>query len=156
MITCTFEDGNKASLRHTVVDVIVLKDEQLLMVKRAAKLLNGGKWALVGGYVDRDENIEQAAKREVLEETGWQIKDLVLLRIIDRPTRKGEDRQNICFVFFATATEKTGEPDWESDEQKWIGWEELPAEDSIAFDHAETISVYRQYLKENTPLPIIG
>jgi hypothetical protein len=50
MITCYFEDGNKALLRHTVVDVLVLNDKnELLMVKRTAKLVEGGKWGIIGG-----------------------------------------------------------------------------------------------------------
>lgn len=155
MITCTFEDGNKGLLRHVVVDTIVLKDDKILMVKRTAKLLEGGKWGIVGGFVDRDETTAQAAAREVLEETGWQVKDLVLLRINDNPNRPNEDRQNVSFVYFCQATEKTGEADWESDEQKWFSWDELPDDKNIAFDHTESISIYRKYLKEKSPLPII-
>jgi 8-oxo-dGTP diphosphatase len=156
MITCVFEDGNKNSLRHVVVDTLVLKDDKILLVKRTGKLLEGGKWSLVGGFVDRDETTAQAATREVMEETGWELTDLVLLRINDNPNRPGEDRQNVCFVYFCTATEKTGKADWESDEQKWFNWNELPSEENIAFDHAESISLYRKYLKDKEPLPFIS
>ena len=55
MLTCTFEDGNKNSLRHVVVDTIVCKDGKVLLVKRIGKLLEGGKWGLVGGFVERDD-----------------------------------------------------------------------------------------------------
>ena len=71
MINCEFENGNKASLRHVVVDNLVLKDGKILLVKRTGKLLEGGKWGLAGGYVDRDETVKEAAKREILEETGY-------------------------------------------------------------------------------------
>src|SRR4051812_43950002 len=114
MITCTFEDGNKALLRHAVVDSLIMKDDQLLMVKRSMKLLEGGKWGIVGGYADRDETMIEAAAREVHEETGWEVKNLKLLTIIDNPARRGEDRQNVVFVYIGEADKKTGDPDWES------------------------------------------
>ena len=156
MIDCLFEDGNKGSLRHVVVDTIVLKEDKILLVKRTGKLLEGGKWSLPGGFVDRDETTAQAAAREVLEETGWQVTSLVLLRINDDPDRPREDRQNISFVYFCTAMKKTGDADWEADGQKWFGWDELPSDEKIAFDHAENIRLYRKYLKDKLVLPVVG
>ncbi len=41
-------------MRHTVVDTIVLKDGKVLLVKRAKKFLEGGKWALVGGFMEKN------------------------------------------------------------------------------------------------------
>lgn len=156
MITCAFEDGNQALLRHVVVDTIVCKDDQILLVKRTGKLLEGGKWGLVGGFVERDETIAQAVAREVHEETGWQIKELTLLRIKDDPNRPKEDRQNVAFVYFCTATEKTGEPDWESDDQQWFAWDKIPDDEAMAFDHAEEIALYRQYQRGGMAIPIVG
>ncbi len=141
MITCKFEDGNKASLRHVVVDVLVLKDNQILLVKRTGKLLEGGKWALPGGFVDRDETTKEAARREVMEEAGYKVKDIKRLVIRDNPDRPKEDRQNISFVFTAKALEKTGEADWEVDDQKWFDLDNLPPKEKIAFDHHENIKL---------------
>ncbi|MEK7571539.1 MAG: NUDIX hydrolase [Patescibacteria group bacterium] len=145
MITCAFENGNKASLRHVVVDILVIKDDRILLVKRTKKLLEGGKWALVGGFVDRDEDLKKAASREVFEESGYRIKNLELLHINQRPDRPHEDRQNISFVFVGTAGEKEGESDWEVDDQQWFSFEALPPQETIAFDHYEDI---QQYLKQ--------
>jgi 8-oxo-dGTP diphosphatase len=156
MISCKFEDGNDALLRHVVVDTLVVKDGKLLMVRRTGKLLEGGKWGVVGGFVDRDETTAQAAEREVYEETGWKVRDLTLLTIIDRPDRPHEDRQNISFVYFCRAVEKIGEADWESDEVRWFPLNELPPKDMIAFDHAYSIELYKKYLKDSSPLPILG
>ena len=156
MLQCTFEDGGKALLRHAAVDTIIVKDGKVLLVKRALELVQGGKWAIVGGFADRDETMAQTAIREAMEETGWKIDDPVMLKISDDPYRKGEDRQNVVFLYFADAVEKTGEPDWESTEQKWFPLDEIPAEVEMAFDHTEYIELYKKYLAEKFPLPVIG
>jgi len=156
MIKCTFEDGGEVLLRHVVIDTLVLHNEQLLMVKRTAKLLEGGKWGIIGGFVDRDETIAQAALREIYEETGWEVQKLTLLTVIDRPDRPNEDRQNVSFVYFAEAVKQTGQPDWESDEVRWFDLDDLPPRDQIAFDHADSIDLYRQYRRHNLTLPLLN
>src|SRR5215204_3514091 len=122
MITCKFEDNSDAKLRHVCVDTMVFNDKgQLLLVKRTGKLIEGGKWGLTGGFVDRDETLAQAVEREAMEETGWKVKDVMMLRVKDSPNRPHDvDRQNIAFVFYCTATEKVGEKDWESDDVQWF------------------------------------
>lgn len=160
MIKCEFENGNKASLRHVTTDTIVINNNKILLGRRGT--LNGkpipesGKWALLGGFMDRDENLEQAAKREVMEESGWEIKNLKLLRIADIPNRPAEDRQNISFVFIAEAVEQTGKSDEEVSELEWFDLEKTPPKESMAFDFFEDIELYKKYLKEKFDLPLIG
>lgn len=144
MISCEFEDGNSANLRHVVVDVLVIENNKILLVKRASHLSNGGKYGLVGGYVNRDETIEEAALREVKEETGYQIEIVRQLRVVDNPNRPQEDRQNVAFVFLAKPVKKVGEPDDESSEVKWFPLDKLPSEEEFAFDHFEDIALYLQ------------
>lgn len=142
MITCKFENGGKALLRHVVVDAMVVKDKKILLVKRALNISNGGKYGLIGGYLDRDETLEEAVKREAKEETGYIVKIVKLLGIVDNPNRKGEDRQNIAFVYLAKALEKVGSADKESTQVAWFDLEKLPAENQFAFDHYELIRRY--------------
>ncbi len=142
MIHCAFENGGKASLRHVVADVLVLKESKILLVRRVNTLLEGGKWGLVGGFIERDENLIDACHREIFEETGYRIKDITLLTVRHNPDRPHEDRQNIAFVFFCTALEKEGKADWESDAQKWFSFDKLPKESEIAFDHYKNITLY--------------
>lgn len=142
MITCTFENGGKASLRHVVVDVLVIHEGKILLVKRAAHLSNPGKYGLVGGYVDRDETTKGAAIREVQEETGYLVAIDRLLHIIDSPDRPAEDRQNISFVYVASVKEKVSKPDDESSEVAWFDLEKLPTESEFAFDHYKSIKSY--------------
>jgi len=138
MITCTFEDGGQAPLRHAVVDVVVFKEGKILLVKRAQHMVDGGKWALVGGFVDRDETIEQAAEREVFEETGWRVEKLTRVAVLDSPDR-ALDRQDISFVYTCQAVVQEGEPDDESEEVSWFTMAELPPKSEMAFDHYETL-----------------
>lgn len=154
MIKCFFENGNESSLRHVVADVLVVKKNKILLIKRTGKLLEGGKWGLAGGYVERDENLKEAAKREVSEETGYKIEKIILLTIRDNPDRPKEDRQNISFVFFAKVGEKVGISDWEVDDQKWFDFSHLPKEAEIAFDHYQNIQLYLSYLKKGFSLPV--
>jgi len=153
MINCEFENGNKAALRHVVVDNLVLKDNKILLIKRAERLLEGGKWGLPGGFVERDENIKEAVEREILEETGYTVKEITLLRIIDIPDRPKEDRQNIAFVHFCTADKRTGKPDNESEAQAWFNFSALPPKEEFAFDHLSDIELYQKYLDQPFALP---
>ena len=54
------------------------------MVRRATEP-GLGLWSLPGGYVDRSEVVEQAAEREVLEETGLTVKVTGLVGVFSEP-----------------------------------------------------------------------
>lgn len=142
MINCAFENGGEGLLRHVVVDVLLIDGQKILLVKRVGKLLESGKWALPGGFLDRDETTKQGAIREVKEETGYEIQIIKLLRIVDDPDRPKEDRQNISFVYVAEPRVKTGVADQESSEMKWFDLDKLPLVEEIAFDHYDNIKIY--------------
>ncbi|MEX2013236.1 MAG: NUDIX hydrolase [Candidatus Levyibacteriota bacterium] len=155
MIACKFEDGGKANLRHVAVDTIVVQDNKVLLAKRTKKILEGGKWGLIAGFMERDEDLYQAAQREIFEETGYRVENITLLRVKHWSDRPNEDRQNVAFVFFATATSLEGKKDWESDEIKWFPLDATPLKEDIAFDHADDIEIYREYLREKFSLPLL-
>lgn len=160
MLSCLFEDNGKTSLRHVTVTAIVTNGNKILLGKRASVpnriILEIGKWALLGGYFERNENLKKAIAREVLEESGWTIDKLVLFRINDNPARPKEDRQNVDIVFIGKAIKQTGQPDKEMSEIKWFDLNNLPELYEIAFDHAENIDLYKKYKQENFSLPILG
>jgi ADP-ribose pyrophosphatase YjhB (NUDIX family) len=56
---------------------ILFSGQKVLWVKRA-KPPNAGLWAMPGGYVELGETVEEAASRELLEETGVIISPAVL------------------------------------------------------------------------------
>lgn len=160
MLTCFFEDGGKSSLRHVTVNAIVVKDNKVLLGKRGTvrgkPMMEAGKWGLLGGYFNRDENLIQAVKREVMEESGWEIDDLQLFRINDNPNRRHEDRQNVDIVFFARAVKQVGTSDEEVTELKWFDLDNIPPKDLFAFDHRDSLVIYINYLKNKHPLPLLG
>jgi ADP-ribose pyrophosphatase YjhB (NUDIX family) len=51
---------------------VIIQDGKVLLLKRA-RPPGKGQWCLPGGFVDAGEVVEQAAAREVLEETGLQV-----------------------------------------------------------------------------------
>lgn len=156
MITCTFENGNQNSLRHVTVGCLVIRDDHILLAKRAERLLEAGKWCLLGGFAERNETTIQTCMREVMEESGWSIGNLQLLRINDNPNRPHEDRQNVDFIYFADAIKQTGEHDWETEELHWFQLDAIPSPDQFAFDHLDSIELYKKYRLEQFDLPVIG
>lgn len=142
MINCTFENGNKASLRHVVVDAICLKDNKILLVKRSQKVLQAGKFALPGGFLDRDETTEQATLRELKEETGYSGKIVKLIKVLDDPNRKNEDRQNVSFIYLIEVGDKIGMSDGEVNSIHWFPLDSLPKEEEFAFDHYQILNSY--------------
>lgn len=153
MITCTFQNGNKNSLRHAITTCILLNDKnQVLLGKRSLHIPEGGKFGLIGGFMERDESVPDSLKREVKEETGYLINIDYLLYISDRLNMPNSDWQNIGFVFVAHALEKVGEPDKESTEMKWFELDKLPPQEELAFDHFERIEIYKKH--QQTPFTI--
>ncbi len=68
--------------------VLVLRDEKVLLGKRhedpekADSLMHGeGKWTMPGGKLEFGESLEEAAKREVLEEAGIKVRKLDVISI---------------------------------------------------------------------------
>jgi 8-oxo-dGTP diphosphatase len=154
MITCTFEKGHKASLRHIVTHAIVEKSGCLLLVKRSPDIIEPGKWALPGGFLDRDETLEAGVLRELREETGWDGVVVSLFRINSNPNRPREDRQNVAFEYIIKPLREIGKSDKESTQVEWIPMEKLPPLDQMAFDHGKTIQLYLRYRETAFPLPL--
>lgn len=160
MITCHFERGNGVALRHVTVDTVVMSGHRVLLGKRGTfqgkPILETGKWALLGGFMDRDENLIETAKREVREEAGIEIDKLILVRIIDKPDRPKEDRQNVSFVFLAQATSQDLKKSEETNDLKWYDIDNVPHESDWAFDHYESFMICKKYLQKTFSVPVIG
>ena len=159
MITCTFEDGGKVSLRHATCGALLLNNYQseILLIKRAANVSNcPNKWGLPGGFVDQGEYLTEAINREVKEETGYQCTIKQLFRITDNPNRPQEDRANIDFIFLGEALQQVAKHDHEISEVKWFPLNQVPSESEWAFDHYQNYQLLVKYLETPFALPIIG
>lgn len=109
---------------------VVERDGKTLMVRRAVQT-GYGLWSMPGGYVDRGEIVEDAAAREVWEETGLLVEVGRLIGIFS-------DAGNPVVVAAYAATETGGilEPGPESLEVGFFPLEGLPP---LAFPRDEQI-----------------
>jgi 8-oxo-dGTP diphosphatase len=155
MIRCVFENGAPATLRHVVTHAVVERDAALLLVRRADGMIEGGKWGLPGGFLDRDETLVQGMLRELREETGWEGEVVALLRINSRPDRPHENRQNVAFDFLVNPLREVGEHDAESSAVAWVPIADLPPLDTLAFDHGETVAWYLRHRHTGFPPPVV-
>ncbi|RCK21717.1 NUDIX hydrolase [Thalassospira lucentensis] len=64
------------------VGAVVWHDDQVLLIKRG-KEPNIGSWSLPGGAQELGETLEQAVRREILEETGIEISPPILVDTVD-------------------------------------------------------------------------
>lgn len=118
------------------VDVVIFSlvedDLKVLLVQRGRPPFVGF-WGIPGGFVYRDESLEQAAARKLDEETG--VKDVYLeqLYTFGHPQRDPRARV-ITVAYFALLSYTTIR---ELDRNTgWFSLKELPG---LAFDHAEII-----------------
>lgn len=62
------------------------KGLEILLIERANNPFKGS-WAIPGGFVDMDEDLIPAAKRELQEETGMLIGNLYEVGVFAKPDR---------------------------------------------------------------------
>jgi 8-oxo-dGTP diphosphatase len=80
------EDKKKEEKQKNAVAVIVNTDNKILLLKRAdiKDIWMPGKWALVGGMIEKGESPEKAVAREIKEEIGLDIDKFVKTFSIQR------------------------------------------------------------------------
>ncbi len=122
----------------TDVAVFTLKDQslQLLLIRRAQEPFKG-HWALPGGFLEIDEDLEQCAKRELMEETGISGLYLEQLYTFGSPNRDPRERI-ISVTYYALTPPDRLTPKAASDaaEAHWFSVSALP---KLAFDHQTII-----------------
>jgi 8-oxo-dGTP diphosphatase len=109
---------------------------KVLLIKRNSEPFKD-TWALPGGFMNIDETLEQTAKRELKEETGIDVEDLIQFRVFDDPNRDPRGRTiSIVFYKFLESIPSRIKAGDDAAEAKWFSVKKLP---ELAFDHEEVI-----------------
>ena len=124
----------------TDVAVFTIRDQQLklLLVQRAGEPYQG-MWALPGGFLDIDEDLEACAKRELEEETGIRGVYLEQLYTFGAPNRDPRERI-ISVTYYALVPSDCLQLKAASDaaDAQWFALDQMPA---LAFDHQQIIAL---------------
>jgi 8-oxo-dGTP diphosphatase len=121
------------------------KKAKLLLINRGNEPFKG-HWALPGGFIDIDEELEDAAARELKEETGLSNVPLEQMHTFGNVGRDPRGRQ-ITIVFMGVLEKhppkiKGGD---DAAKAKWFDIEKLPK--NMAFDHDEVTKFAIERLK---------
>lgn len=99
-----------------------------------------GKLALPGGFVNEGETVEEAARREALEETSLQVEPIEILGVYSDPKR--DPRKHVLSVVFVGivvgGSQRAGD---DAEVVEWIEPEQIPNSE-VAFDHTKIIRDY--------------
>ena len=128
------------------VDTIIQRDSWILLVKRRNDPFKG-YLVLPGGFVNEGERVEDAAKREVKEETSLNIELLDILGVYSDPTR--DPRGHVMStVFISKISSHNDKVDAVAqDDAAAIEWISLEVIDTrnVGFDHKRIISDYKTW-----------
>lgn len=122
------------------VDIVLLTREprpRLLLIRRKHDPF-AGAWALPGGFIEMDETLEQSARRELREETGIEVTELVQVYTFGNPGRDPRGR-TISVAYLARVDADALNP-VAADDAAEVGWFALDALPALAFDHDQIIA----------------
>ena len=128
------------------ITVFTVRNDQLniLLIKRALKPYQG-EWALPGGFINLAESLEEAAERELVEETGVSGVYLEQLFTFGEPKRDPRERV-ITIAYFALIPADTVELKAATDAEG-VGWFSVDKLPDLAFDHDEILDMALDRLK---------
>lgn len=130
------------------VDVVLVTTEEtprVLLIRRRHSPY-AGHWALPGGFVDENERLIDAARRELKEETGLEHADLEQLHTFGDPGRDPRG-WTVSVVYMARVWPQLLQPIAGDDaaEVHWFSLEQLPP---LAFDHLDVMNRVKLRLKD--------
>ena len=133
---------------NITVDIVIFNNDNVLLIKRKNDPFKDC-WAFPGGYVDEGETFEEAAIRELKEETCLSIKNLMFVGIQDAVDR--DPRGRVIGISFSAMCNDITEAK-ASDDAKELAWfniddvyrKKIP----LAFDHRDIFyNAYETMLK---------
>jgi 8-oxo-dGTP diphosphatase len=128
-------------------------DLKLLLVKRKLEPFQG-QWALPGGFVQAKEDLEEAVRRELAEETGINRLYLEQLFSFGDPQRDPRERViSIAYYALVKLADHSVRAASDAQEVAWFPVAELP---KLAFDHEKIVDVALRRLKAKVRYEPIG
>ena len=138
------------------VDIVIFTlregDLQVLLVKRKHPPY-AGRWAIPGGYVNADESLEDAAARELYEETHVQGMHIEQLFTFGEPLRDPRGRVVTVAYFALVPAPVMVEAGDDAAEAQWKSIAHLPA---MAFDHNQIVAYALQRLRYKLEYSALG
>lgn len=131
------------------VDIIVFRNKmsEVLLIRRKDEPF-AGKWALPGGFMDMNETLEEAASRELAEETG--LADVVLTQLHVFSALNRDPRHRSVSVAFYTVLEQNDQVIMAGSDASEVAWSKTSELPDLAFDHHEIIeTALRELLIEH-------
>lgn len=112
-----------------------------------------GRWALPGGFVQTGESLEQAARRELSEETGMRGLYLEQLYTFGDPRRDPRGwTVTVAYVALVPETVEAKAGD-DAAAARWFPVQQLP---SLAFDHSQIVQYGLQRLRNKLEYTAVG
>jgi len=129
-----------------VVVALVEGQHNVLLIRRKNPPFEG-RWALPGGFVDPHEPLEEAARRELLEETGVRPAHLEQLHTFGDPGRdpRGWTVSVAYLALLDWQAARSLQPE-AGDDAAGVAWFDLLAPPPLAFDHADILACARRKL----------
>jgi 8-oxo-dGTP diphosphatase len=142
--------ANRHERPALTVDVVLVASadgqHRVLLIRRKNPPFEG-RWALPGGFVDPYEPLEDAARRELWEETGVRPANMQQLHTFGAPGRDPRG-WTVSVVYLALLEEGDAgalQPQ-AGDDAAEVGWFDLLAPPPLAFDHADILAHTRRAL----------
>ena len=118
------------------VDCVVFDPQgRVLLIRRGNEPFKG-RYALPGGFVDIGETIEEGCRRELREETGLTVRDLLLVGVYSDPSR--DPRGHTVSAAFLSHLSKPASA-VAGDDAASAEWIENWRDEPLAFDHAQIL-----------------
>jgi 8-oxo-dGTP diphosphatase len=126
------------------VDAVLLKGGEVLLIRRGGDPFRGA-WAIPGGFVEVGERVEDAARRELVEETGLRGDIVDLLGVWSDPARDPRGHTvSVVFVCKVSGIVSVAAAGDDAAEARWFALDALPPD--LAFDHAQILDAARRWL----------
>ncbi|MFG0262549.1 MAG: NUDIX domain-containing protein, partial [Novipirellula sp. JB048] len=125
----------------------------VLLVKRANEPFQG-QWVIPGGFVDIDETLEAAARRELAEETGINdlfIEQLYTFGAVDRDPR--ERVVSVAYVALVRPSDCHLRSGSDAAEADWFPVRDVP---KLGFDHHQILTMAHERIRSKVQYQPIG